>query len=115
MYIIVDDVTEEKFSPNASEGYCHIGLCAVLKIMLSIFVKLRKSLFGDLASRGLARNTESHTQGQSWGQQQLLEGYEWRSLEDASIGAAKGMHSSSVVIEPCCTFSHIFAEFQIFI
>lgn len=57
MYIIVDDVTEEKPSPNASKGYYHIGFCAVLKIMLSIFVKIRKCLF----------MTKSCTQGRSWG------------------------------------------------
>lgn len=60
MYIIVDDVTEEKPSPNASKGYYHIGFCAVLKIMLSIFVKIRKCLFGDLNLPGELLERQSH-------------------------------------------------------
>lgn len=39
MYIIVDDVIEEKFLLNVLEGYYYIGLCVVFKIMFFIFVK----------------------------------------------------------------------------
>lgn len=55
MYVI-----GEKFSPNASEGCFLIGFCAVLKIMLSIFVKIRKCLFGDLNLPGELLERQSH-------------------------------------------------------
>lgn len=45
MYIIVDDVIEEKFLLNVLKGYYYIGFCVVFKIMFFIFVKICKCLF----------------------------------------------------------------------
>lgn len=55
-----------------------MDLCAELKIVLSIFVKLRKSLFGDdLPEDLLERHLAMHMVG--LGDTTIAGGYEWRS------------------------------------